>query len=157
MRINNSGSRDVRRLFSGKDGAIFSEDGELLATITAWQAQCSFTNANYQPLGDAQVHQHMTSYEVSLTITEAVIETSRFVQDVYNWALEGYVVNWTFRGQIVGWKGSAESVVFRDCTPSGQIDLQNMQPGDLMQRSWNLHVNGKVELQTLLKSEDWRD
>lgn len=43
---------DVRRVFSGKDAVILDADsGEILSTVDTFQAQVSFTNATYQPLG----------------------------------------------------------------------------------------------------------
>lgn len=157
MRVNNSGPRDVRRLFSGKDAAIFSEDGTHLATITQFQAQINITNGNYSPLGSAITMQHLLSYEVTLTAQETVIETGSFITDMYRWLMEGYPVDFTIRSQIVGWNGTTESIVWRQCVPDGQIDLQNMNVGELWVRSWSLHCNAPPELQKLLTAGFWRD
>lgn len=157
MRVNQNGSRDVRRLFSGKDAQLFSEDGELLATITQFQAQLNVTNGTYNPLGSAITMKHLLSYEVTLTCQETVIETGRFIQDIYNWLMHGFPIDFTVRSQIVGWNGSAESVVWRQCVPEGQIDLQNANVGEIWVRSWNLHCNAPPELQKLLTAGFWRD
>lgn len=157
MRVNNRGTQDVRRLFSGKDAAIYSEDGELLATITQFQAQINVSNATYNPLGSAQTYKHLLSYEITLTIQETVIESSRFLKDVYNWLMNGWPTMWTFRAQVEGWNGSVESTVFRDCVPDGQLDLYNANVGELWVRSWTLHVNAPPEMQKQLTAGYWRD
>lgn len=153
MRMNNRGPADVRRVFSGKDGAVFDEDGNLLATVDSWQAQINFQNATYQPLGDTQSHRHLTAYEVTLTMSECIIESSKFIRDMYETMSTGVPVWWTFQGHIQGWDGSYERVIFRDCVPDGQIDLQNLTAGDLWKRTWSLFVNAPPELQNILSYE----
>lgn len=157
MRINNSGSRDVRRIFSGKDAAVYSEDGELLATITQFQAQINVTNGTYNPLGSAITMKHLLSYEVTLSASETVIETGRFIKEMYDWLMNGYPIDWTVRSQIIGWSGSVESIVWRQCVPDGQINLQNMNVGELWVRDWSLHCNAPPELQKILSAGYWRD
>lgn len=157
MRVNNSGPRDVRRLFSGKDAAIFSEDGTHLATITQLQAQINITNGTYSPLGSAQTYKHLLSYELTLTAQETVIETGQFIQDVLNWLCNGYPTMWSLRTSIIGWNGTEQSIVFRDCTPDGQLDIINANVGEIWVRSWSLHCNHVPELQKLLTAGFWRD
>ena len=141
MRVNPRGTTDVRRVFSGKDAAVYSESGEL---------------ATYSPLGSAQTHNHLTSYELSLTISETIIETSQFIQDVINWLSNGYPTMWTFRCVLYGWQGSEQSFVFRDCCPDSGLDLINASCGELLVRQWQLHCNAPPELQSLLTAGAWR-
>ena len=81
--FNNRGPVDVRKVLSGKDGALFAEDGTLLATVETFQTKVSVTNAKYQPLGDAQEHEVFTGYNVTLTFTETVISDERFIQRLH--------------------------------------------------------------------------
>lgn len=156
MRVNSRGSADVRRVFSGKDAAVYSEDGELLASITQFQASINISNGTYSPLGSAITMKHLLSYEITLTISETVIETSRFIREVYDYLMNGFPIDWTFRAVVFGWDGSNESVVFRGCCPDGQIDLRNVNVGELWVRQWSLAVNEPAELQSLLTAGDWR-
>ncbi len=153
MRWNDRGSADVRRLFSGKDSAIFDEDGTLLATVDAFQGQVTWNNADYNPLGDTQTHSHLLSYKVTLTITSAIIESDKFLRDMYERMSTGAPVWWTFQHDVKGWNGSNERVIYRDCVPDGQIDLQNMQVGELLKRTLSLVVNCPPELQKILTYE----
>ena len=149
---NNRGADDVRRVFTGKDGLLYSESGLLLATVDTYQCQVNVTNASYQPLGDPQQHEHLASYSVSLNITECVIEDTQFVKDLFKMLKSGQPsdAEWTFQGVIKGRNGSEERLIFRDCVPSGSIDLQNITPGDIIKRQWSLFVNRPPEMQNLL-------
>ena len=52
-----------------------------------------------------------------------------------------------FQGVLQGLNGSEERVVYRECIPSGDIDLQNVANGDVIKRNWDIFVNGKPDLQ----------
>jgi hypothetical protein len=41
-------------------------------------------------------------------------------------------------------------VVYKECIPSGQIDIQNVTVGDVIKRNWNFFVNRPPKLQSLL-------
>ena len=154
MRQNDRGYEDVRRLFSGKDALIFDDDGNKLATVDAFQAQVNYQNANYNPLGDTQGHRHILSYEVTLSITSCIVESDKFFSDMMSMFKTGVPVWWTFQHDIRGWDGRHERVIYRDCVPDGQFDLQNMQVGELMKRTLNLFVNQPPELQQILSVAD---
>ena len=57
-----------------------------------------------------------------------------------------------FRMRIFNADGSEEQVVYRDCVPDGNIDIQNMQVGELYKRPWSFIVNKPPELQALLRN-----
>ena len=148
---NNRGPADVRRVFTGKDSVIFDESGIMLATIDSFQGQLSVTNAQYQPLGDAQEHAQFASYNVKLVISQCIIEDDAFIQQLISQQLQtGQMVWWTFQSVLKGRNGSEQRMIFRDCVPDGTIDLQNFSTGDVIKRQWNLHVNRPPELQSLL-------
>ncbi len=147
---NSRGPVDARRVFTGKDGMLFSEDGTLLATVETYQTQTNITNATYQPLGDAQTHEHLASYSVTLTFTECIVEDNAFIQELFNMMQDGQPRMWTFQGVVKGRNGSEQRIIYRDCVPSGNVDLQNIAVGDIIKRQWSLYVNRPPELQNLL-------
>ena len=87
---------------------------------------------------------------MTLNFTEVVVEDNAFIQDLFNMMSSGQGVRWTFQGVVKGRNGSEERMIFRDCVPSGNIDLQNVSVGDLIKRQWSLFVNRPPELQNLL-------
>ncbi len=150
---NSKGPIDTRHLTTGKDGMLFDEAGELLATMETYQTQTNYTNASYQPLGDAQEHAVMSGYKVTLTFTECVVESSSMFQELFESMQSGQPVMWTFQGTQKGRNGSEERIIYRDCVPDGAIDLQNVTIGDIYKRAWSLVVNRPPELQNLLSYE----
>lgn len=151
--VNTAPAVDVRKILSGKDGGLYDDDGELLVSAESFQSQVSITNQTYQPLGTAQERSAMTSYKVTLTISEIVVNSSKYFQYIMEGLRSHKMPVMNFRGMVRSpYDDSEEQVVYRDCVPDGNIDIQNMQPGELYKRSWSFVVNQPPELQSLLVS-----
>lgn len=151
--LNTAPALDVRKVMSGKDGALYDGDGNLLVAVESFQAQVAITNQTFQPLGNAQERAAMTSYRVTLTFTEVIVEDSEFFRLIMKGLKGGKMPVLNFRGRMRSpYDNSNEQVVYRDCVPDGTIDIQNMQPGELCKRTWNWIVNQPPELQKLLKN-----
>jgi hypothetical protein len=148
--FNNRAPIDTRKVLTGKDGALFNDQGVMLATIETFQTQVNVTNTKYQPLGDAQEHEVFQAYGVTLTFTETVIADERFIQELFNGMKSGVMPSWNFQGVVKGRNGSEQRMIYRQCVPSGTIDLQNLSVGDIIKRAWSLFVNDPPELQSLL-------
>ena len=151
--LNSAPAVDVRKVMSGKDGALYDDEGNLLAQIESFQSQVNITNQTYQPLGSAQERSSMTSYKVTLTMTEIVIVNNNFSRMLFDGMKNHRMPTFNFRGMVRSpYDNSEEQVVYRDCVPDGTIDLQNLQPGELYKRSWNWVVNQPPDLQGLLQN-----
>jgi hypothetical protein len=148
--LNNRAPIDARKVLTGKDGALYNDVGVMLATVETFQTQVNVTNAKYQPLGDAQEHEVFQSYGVTLTFTEVVIADERFIQELFEGMKTGVMPAWNFQGVVKGRNGSEQRMIYRQCVPSGTIDLQNLSVGDTIKRAWSLFVNDPPELQSLL-------
>lgn len=141
---------DARHARTGKDGAFFSDDGVLLATVESFTSNVNYNNAKYSVLGDAQEHETANTFSVSLTMSQIVVEDDRFIVELTN-AMETQVMpSWNFQGSLLGRNDSEERFIYRECVPSGQIDLQNVSVGDVIKRNWNFFVNRPPKLQSLL-------
>lgn len=150
--INTQAVENSRKVRTGKDGALFNGKGKLLASAESFQSQMSVNNTKYQPLGSNQEYEVNTGYGVTLNFTEIVVEDSEFIQDLINFQNTGVVPEWNFQGVLKGRNGSEERMVYPYCIPSGTIDLQNINVGDVIKRAFSLFVNGKVALQGKLKA-----
>lgn len=148
--FNNRGPIDTRKILTGKDGALFNDEGVMLATVETFQTQVNVTNAKYQPLGDAQEHEVFQAYGVTLTFTETVIADERFIQELFQGMKTGVMPAWNFQGVVKGRNDSEQRMIYRQCVPNGTIDLQNLSVGETIKRAWNLFVNDPPELQSLL-------
>lgn len=151
MARNNSAAGDSRFSRTGKDAAIYDEDGTLLASIETFKSNVSIKNSNYNVLGDPQEHEAAGMYNVNITCTEIVIEDNKFIVDVFNYMHTGELPRWNMQGSLLAYEGgSEERVLYRDCIPSGDIDLQNFSVGDTVKRDWKLFVNKPPRLQSLM-------
>jgi len=141
---------DSRHARTGKDGAFYNADGVLLATVESFQSNVNYNNAKYSVLGDAQEHETANTFAVNLTMSQIVVEDDAFIQELMTALETQEMPRWDFQGSLLGRNGSEERVVYRDCIPSGQVDIQNIAVGDVIKRQWNFFVNRPPKLQSLL-------
>lgn len=147
---NPQAAGDSRHARTGKDGAFYDKNGVLLATVEQFTSNVNWNNAKYSVLGDAQEHETANTFAVSLTMSQVVVEDDRFIEELMT-ALETQVMpTWDFQGTLLGRNNSEERVVYRECIPSGQVDIQNVAVGDVIKRNWNFFVNRPPKLQSLL-------
>lgn len=154
MAINERGAKDSRHARNGSDGAIYSGDGEMLATVESFVSQVNFTNGSYKVLGMRNEVETAGSYKVTLQLTQVVIESDRMIRELIEALETGIMPVWNFQGTLQGLNGSEERVVYRDCIPSGTVDLQNLTVGDTVKRAWNFAVNRPPKLQSLLTIDE---
>ena len=141
---------DARHARTGKDGAFYNKDGVMLATVESFTSNVSYNNAKYSVLGDAQEHETANTFAVNLTMSQIVVEDDTFIKELFE-AMETQIMPvWDFQGSLLGRNDSEERVVYRECIPSGQVDLQNISVGDVIKRNWNFFVNRPPKLQNLL-------
>ena len=148
--INTRAAGDSRFARTGKDGAIYNADGVLLATVDSFTANVTYNNAAYSVLGNAQELETANTFKVALTMSQVVVEDDAFIQELVE-AMESQTMPvWDFQGVLKGRNGTEERMVYRECIPSGQVDLQNITVGDVIKRAWNFAVNRTPKLQNLL-------
>ncbi len=148
--INKRAAGDARFARTGKDGALYNADGVLLATVESFTSNVSYNNASYSVLGNAQELETANTFKVTLTMSQVVVEDDAFIIELTE-AMETQIMPvWDFQGVLLGRNGSEERYVYRECIPSGQIDLQNITTGDVIKRAWNFAVNRPPKLQSLL-------
>ena len=152
--LNKRGRIDTRHTLSGKDGALFNSAGVMLATAETFSSRVSFTNGDFSPLGDMQVHEAPLSYKVSLTLTQVLIADDAFIQEVLEAMSDGFLPFWNFQGMVRGRNGSEQRINYRSCVPTGDLDLQNLNVGEIYKRNWNFTVNEPPDLQSLLTYTD---
>lgn len=151
--VNAAPGVDVRKVMSGKDGALFDDEGTLLVSIESFQSQVAITNQTYQPLGTAQERSTMTSYKVTLTMTEIVVVNSKFFQLIMEGLKTHKMPVLNFRGMVRSPTTAAKS---RSSTatayPMAPSTFRTCSPGELYKRAWNWVVNQPPELQSLLQN-----
>ena len=147
---NRAAAGDVRQARTGKDAAIYNDRGTLIATMESFQSNVTYNNQAYTILGDPQEHETSDTYKVNVTCSQMVIEDDEFIQDLIASMETNQPPQWNIRGSLLGNNGSEQSVTYRDCLPSGQIDIQNFAVGQIVKRNWNFIVNRPPTLAALL-------
>lgn len=147
---NLAAAGDSRQSRTGKDGLLFNARGTHIATVESFQSNVTYNNQPYVVLGDPQEHETSDTYKVTLTFSQMVIEDDEFIQDLITSMETNQPPQWNFRGSLLGNNGSEQSITYRDCVPSGQIDLQNIAVNQEVKRAWNFIVNRPPSLSSLL-------
>ena len=134
--LNDQSLLDVRKLITGKDGRLFvttkAGTNLFLAEVDTFQTQISPANTDYQPVGSALVYAVNTGYSVTLTLTEAVVRDNVMISELITDLQNGYFPSFDFQGKMRRRDGQSERVVYRNCVPDGSIDLQNLNPGEII-------------------------
>ena len=52
--------------------------------------------------------------------------------------------------------GQSERIVYRNCVPDGTVDLQTLNPGEIIKRNWSFRVNSTPEMLEKFKDAEWR-
>ena len=123
---NERAAGDARQARTGKDGAFYNKDGVLLASVEQFSSNVNWNNAKYSVLGDAQEHETANTFSVSLTMSQIVIEDDAFIVELTEAMKTQIMPVWDFQGSLLGRNNSEERMIYRDCVPSGQVDLQNV-------------------------------
>lgn len=147
---NRAAAGDARHARTGKDAVLYNARGTLIATIESFQSNVSYNNQAYTVLGDPQEHETSDTYKVTLTASQLIVEDDEFIQDLMESMETNQPPQWNLRGSLLGNNGSEQSVTYRDCLPSGQIDIQNISVGQVVKRNWNFIVNRPPKLSALL-------
>ena len=148
--LNHRAHNDARDVLTGKDGALYDGNGNLMATVDTFLSQYNFTNAKYQPLGSYREHEIPQAVGVTITFTNWVIESEDMLKDTIRFAENAEWPDWSFQGVLENRSGGQERIVYYDCIPSGANDIQNLTVGDGIKRNYSLFVNGKISQQKSL-------
>ena len=149
--INTQAVADGRKVRTGKDGALYNGKGKLLATVEVFQAQMGVTNQKYHPLGTPLEQEILDSIGTTLTFTECVVEDGEFITDLLKMQSTGIQPNWKLQGVVKGINGSEERLIYPNCVPSGNIDLQNVcsrkhcKTSVVPVREWRSKTAGKIK------------
>lgn len=157
--LNDTSLLDVRKLISGKDGQLFvttkAGTNLFLAEVDTFNTQLSPTNVDYQPVGSALIYAVNTGYSVTITLTEAVVRDDVMIKEFIEDVQKGYFPTFDFQGKLRRRDGQTERMVYRNCVPDGTIDLQNLNPGDIVKRAWSFRVNATPEMLDYFKDKTW--
>lgn len=150
-------SLDVRQLAIGKDGRLFIEiDGEniFLEEVDTFTLNMTVNSVDYQPVGDITSYGVPTGASYTLTYTEAVVRDDVNMKQIVESLRDGKFPYYTFQGALIAPDNEEQRVVCRRCLPSGEFNLMNLTPGDIVKRNQSYRVNQVPEfIKTLATRE----
>ncbi|MEA4922152.1 MAG: hypothetical protein VB031_02155 [Eubacteriaceae bacterium] len=148
--LNDQSQLDVNKILTGKDGQLIitlSDNTELfLAEVDTAQAQLNMNNTDYQPVGSALVFAVPTGHSITLTMSEVVIRDDVLLTKLYDDLKSGHMPVWDFQCKLRRRGEVYQRQVFRNCLPDGNLDLFNLNPGEIIKRAWSFRVNANPEL-----------
>lgn len=150
MITNTSAVDDARYARTGRDGALYNKKGVMLATVDTFSSKANVSTQQYRPVGTLQDQNIPVTVGCTLTFSQYVVEDDTMIQEFLDFLRTGVLPEWNFAGAVKGDNGSEERIVYRNCVPNGDIDLQNVTPGELIKRSWTFQCNAMPELEKKL-------
>lgn len=149
---NPMSNTDSRKLMTGKDGQLYCtlSDGLqlFLSEVDSFTAQLAVSATTVQPVGSAQIFAVETGYTITLTFSEMVVRDDVLLKPLFDDLRNGRFPRFDFTGKMRRMiDGIEQRVNFTDCVLNGNVDLMNLQPGDIVRRNWSFQVNGAPDLQ----------
>lgn len=150
MITNNQAVADARYARTGRDGALYNSKGLLIATVDTFSSKASVSTQQYRPIGTFQDQNIPVTVGCTLTFSQYVVEDDTLIQEFMAFLQNGVLPEWNFSGVVKGDNGTEERIVYRNCVPNGDVDLQNVTPGELIKRSWTFQCNAMPEMEKTL-------
>jgi hypothetical protein len=129
---------------TGKDGRLFVEfngANVFLAEINTYSVQMNVNTAEKQPVGSVLVHRIPTGVTFDLTYTEMVIRDDLIMQPLLKAIQKGQIPTYNFQGVAYKPDGQEQRLAFNNCVPNGTFGLQNLTPGEVIEREQSFAIN----------------
>ena len=135
---------NTTELMTGKDGRLFVEfngTNVFLAEINTYSVQMNVNTAEKQPVGSVLVHRIPTGVTFDLTYTEMVIRDDLIMQPLLKAIQNGQIPTYNFQGVAYKPDGQEQRLAFNNCVPNGTFGLQNLTPGEVIEREQSFAIN----------------
>ena len=135
---------NTTELMTGKDGRLFVEfngTNVFLAEINTYSVQMNVNTAEKQPVGSVLVHRIPTGVTFDLTYTEMVIRDDLIMQPLLKAIQSGQIPTYNFQGVAYKPDGQEQRLAFNNCVPNGTFGLQNLTPGEVIEREQSFAIN----------------
>ena len=131
-------------LMTGKDGRLFVEvNGKnvFLAEINNFAVNMNVNTTETQPVGSILVRRVPTGVSFDLTFTEMVVRDDVITAPLLEAVQNGTIPVYNFQGVVVKPDGQEQRMSFNNAVPNGTFGLQNITPGEIVQREQSFALN----------------
>lgn len=135
---------NTTELMTGKDGRLFVEfngTNIFLAEINTYSVKMNVNTAEKQPVGSILVHRIPTGVTFDLTYTEMVIRDDLIMEPLLKAIQEGQLPVYNFQGVAYKPDGQEQRIAFNNAVPNGTFGLQNLTPGEVIEREQSFALN----------------
>jgi hypothetical protein len=87
------------------------------------------------------VHRIPTGVTFDLTYTEMVIRDDLIMQPLLKAIQKGQIPTYNFQGVAYKPDGQEQRLAFNNCVPNGTFGLQNLTPGEVIEREQSFAIN----------------
>ena len=142
--MNQNNTLDTRELMTGKDGKLFVEfNGRnvFLAEINTYSVNMNVNTVEKQPVGSILVNRVPTGVTFDLTFTEMVVRDDVIMEPLLEAIAQGSIPNYNFQGMAQKPDGTEQRLAFNNAVPNGTFGLQNLTPGEVIEREQSFALN----------------
>ena len=153
--MNNNNTLNTTELMTGKDGRLFVEfngTNIFLAEINTYAVNMNVNTTEKQPVGSILVHRIPTGVTFDLTYTEMVIRDDVIMEPLLAAIKEGKIPVYNFQGVAYKPDGQEQRIAFNNAVPNGSFGLQNLTPGEVIEREQSFALNSIPEFLSALAS-----
>ena len=135
---------NTTELMTGKDGRLFVEfNGRnvFLAEINTYSVVMNVNTSEKQPVGSILVHRIPTGVTFDLTFTEMVVRDDLIMKPLLSAIQNGQLPSYNFQGTAYKPVGQEQRIAFNNAVPNGTFGLQNLTPGEVIEREQSFALN----------------
>lgn len=135
---------DTRELMTGKDGRLFVEfngTNTFLAEINTYAVNMNVNTTEKQPVGSILVHRIPTGVTFDLTFTEMVVRDDLIMEPLLAAIAQGQIPSYNFQGVTEKPDGQEQRIAFNNAVPNGTFGIQNLTPGEVIEREQSFALN----------------
>ena len=153
--MNKNNTLNTTELMTGKDGRLFVEfngTNIFLAEINTYAVNMNVNTIEKQQVGHILVHRIPTGATFALTYTEMVIRDDVIMEPLLAAIKEGKIPVYNFQGVAYKPDGQEQRIAFNNAVPNGSFGLQNLTPGEVIEREQSFALNSIPEFLSALAS-----
>lgn len=153
--MNKNNTLNTTELMTGKDGRLFVEAGGVnvfLAEINTYSVNMNVSSVEKQPVGAILISSVPTGVSFELTYTEMVIRDDLIMEPLLAAIKEGKLPVYNFQGVAIKPDGQEQRIAYNNAVPKGNFGLQNLTPGEVIEREQSFALNSIPEFISAIAS-----
>ena len=153
--MNKNNTLNTTELMTGKDGKLFIEfngTNTFLAEINTYSVNMNVNTTEKQPVGSILVHRIPTGVTFDLTFTEMVIRDDLILEPLLEAIHNGQIPVYNFQGVAEKPDGQEQRIAYNNAVPNGTFGIQNLTPGEVIEREQSFALNSIPEFISALAS-----